>query len=184
MHFSVDFVRCKDHSILSQTDLSIWKSKKDTDFSCNLFYKDISGVSLKYVPENIYMGNVDPFTFWKNMTISRKFYPVLGNIDVLNSCQLFKLHIRSTKLVKNGWKMMYRSESPFTVGLYKNIKIKNRTDCSICLTSFTKKMIIANTCCKHSFCNDCLKSVLINTRIEAIPNCPNCRHPFSKKEIY
>jgi hypothetical protein len=183
MHFSIDFVRCKDNSITSQTDITVWKSKKDTDFSCNLFYKDYSGIHIKYVPDNIYFGNLDPFTFLKKMTVCRKFYPVVGDIDILESCQLFKYHARGTKLVKNGWKMMYIPESPFTIGLYRNIKLKDRTDCSLCLNTFTKKTIIVNTICKHSFCGVCFKALLLNTDFVAIPSCPNCRHPLSKREI-
>ena len=182
MHFSIDFVRCKDHFFQGETTLANWRCKEDTDFSCNLFYKDISGIHLRYVPKNIYIGNVDPFTFWKNMTISRKFYPVLGNIDVLNNSQLFKLRSRSTKFVKNGWKMMYIPESPFTIGLYRNIKLKDRSECSVCLTNFKNKSIIANTSCKHSFCNDCIQSVMLHTRVDSVPCCPNCRTCFSKNQ--
>jgi hypothetical protein len=178
MYVSIDFVSCK------HCDIDSWKSKKDTDFSCNLFYKDAMGIHLKYVPDNnIYIGNIDPFTFWKNMTISRKFYPVLGNIDNLNEAQLIKFHIRSTKLVKNGWKMMYLNKSPFTIGIYKNIKIKNRTECSVCISLFKKNDIITNTICKHSFCNECFYNIFLYTKNGCIPSCPNCRSCFSKKKI-
>ena len=148
-----------------------------------MFYKDYSGIHIKYIPDNIYFGNIDPFTFLKKMTLCRKFYPVVGDMDILDSCQLFKYHARGTKLVKNGWQMMYIPESPFTIGLYRNIKIRNRTDCSLCLNTFTNKTIIVNTSSKHSFCGLCFKALLLITDFVAIPSCPNCRHPLSNREF-
>ena len=183
MHFSIDLVKFKNYDVPGQTTIHNWKAERDTDFSCNLFYKDHSGIHLRYVPDNIYIGNVDPFTFWKNMTISRKFYPVLGNIDNLNSAKIFRLHHRSTKFVRNGWKMMYCEHSPFTIGYYRNIKLKNRPECAVCISSFKKNTIITNTICKHSFCSDCFQSVLLHTNIDIIPSCPTCRCKLSKNDI-
>jgi len=173
MHISVDLVE-------SSVNRCEWEDTEDTDFSCNLFFKDLHGLHLKYNPPCLKEEslNIDPFTFWRNITLQKKFYPVMGGFDSLTLTQLRKLHSRATKLVENDWKMYFTEYTPFTVGIYKTIKIKGINDCSICLNDFNNDSIIVNTICKHSFCNDCFQKVLDFSDHCIETKCPNCRKSF------
>ena len=171
MKFHIDFVKCKS--------FNLWKEIYDCDFSCNLFYKNSSGIGLRYSPVYTgYTGQIDDFTYWKNATINKKFYIVLNKI-LITGPKGIKLHSRASKLVNNGWKMYNTLGAPFNIGLFKNIKIKDRSECSVCLTDFTSDKIIVNTLCKHSFCNECFQKVLEHSGNEC-SKCPNCRKVICK----
>jgi len=161
MHISID--------VVFQKSKSIWEKTKDIDFSCNLFYRDNKSIGLRYVP-SIDTNDSDAFTFWKTMTMKRKFYIVMDNLNSLNNDQVQKLLVRANKLVDKKWKMYYTENNPFTLGLYQMIKLKNQTQCSVCLNEFEADSLIVNTRCKHSFCNDCFQKVLRHSN-----KCPNCR---------
>ena len=63
---------------------------------------------------------------------------------------------------------------PFTTGIYRNIKLNYRNECSICLMEFEEDTLITNTRCKHSFCNECFSKLLKMIGDEHI-KCPMCR---------
>ena len=170
MQFGIDLVKCNG-------DEDSWKRTYDCDFSCNLFYLDNTGVKLRYVPKiGLKLNNIDPFTFYKNITIDKRFYIVTNNFH--KSTQALRLHKRATKLINNGWKMYYHTRSPFYIGTYKNIKLVHRTVCPICLDDFSDITLITNTKCKHSFCNGCLVLLLQNS--QKCPECPTCRNKFCR----
>ena len=117
MKIHIDFVKCKS--------FNIWKETYDCDFSCNLFYKNSSGIGLRYPPVYTeYQGQIDDFTFWKNKTIDKKFYIVMAKIMIVG-LKALKLHSRASKLVGNGWEMYSTLGAPFNIGLFKNIEYKD-----------------------------------------------------------
>jgi len=148
----------------------LWKTVPDIDFSCNLFYRDQTSIGLRYIPDIKIDMDCTPFTFWKNTTINKKFYLVMGNMETLRNDQVQKLLSRADKLISKNWKMYYTDKNPFTLGFYKMIQLKNNTQCSICLNEFDDSSLIVNTRCKHSFCKECYQKVLEHSN-----SCPNCR---------
>jgi hypothetical protein len=165
MIFSIDFVKCNGTQ-------EIWKSTFDCDFSCNLFYLDSSGVKIRYlpksVPKNLLNGD-DAFTLYRNLTLKKIFFIVTKNTK--KTGQQLRLYKRASSLINDNWKMYSHSKSPFCIGTYKNIKLNDRTTCSICLEDFTDSKLICNTRCKHSFCSACYYNLLL----QKVKLCPCCR---------
>jgi len=112
-------------------------------------------------------NEVDPFTFWKKMTLKKVFHFVM---EIKSYLQVFKLLDRANKLASKNWTMGYDHKNPFTIGLYKDLKVNESSDCSICLNEFSDHSHIVNTSCKHSFCNECFRKLLVHSN-----KCPNCR---------
>jgi hypothetical protein len=164
MHISID--------VVMQKSQALWEESHDIDFSCNLFYRDRKSLGLRYLPD-IDTNETDPFTFVKNMTLEKKFIFVMETFDdeTHSNDVVQKLLSRANKLIEKNWEMYYSEKCPFNLGTYDMIKIKDKTQCSVCISDFENESLIVNTCCKHSFCKGCFEKNLQHSG-----SCPNCRH--------
>lgn len=173
MQFNVDFVKCDNQEY--------WKDSKEVDFSCNLFYLDKDGLGIRYNPGiNIISRLVDPFTYFRKMTIERKFILVSENVQYKK--QILKVHARALKLIKAGWKMHRHITSQFVVGTFKQIGIPDRETCPVCIEDFIGSDFITITKCGHAFCNTCFTNHIKHDSDNKIcPKCPVCRDTYSKR---
>jgi len=172
--WNIKFVKSKGNFIK-------WLNVLDCDFSCNLFYLSSNGIGIRHDPKLKFRlpGPTDVFTFYRNMTLSKRFY--ITTDYCITAKQISIIHLHAEELISKGWKMHNHSESTFYMGIYKDVMIEHRETCPICLEDFNKTSLIVNTKCKHSYCNDCFKNSL--TMIRNFNNCPECSMCRSKYSL-
>ena len=149
-----------------------WLNTMDSDFSCNLFYLSTNGITMRYDPKLKFRlpGPTDFFSFYWNMTLRQRFY--ITTEYCTSVIQLKIILYRAEKLINKGWKMYNHYNSPFYIGIYKEISIEERETCPICLEKFKNKDLIVNTKCRHSYCKDCFLNTL--NMVKNNNNCPEC----------
>lgn len=163
----LDFVFC-----INDVGYKNWKNAGDCDFTCNLFTITEHGLDVRFNSNYLIQDEGSfPFLFYHNLTKNKKFY--LSTRYIKNVSCLIKLKERATKLISEGWEMVYNPRTMFTIGLYSKLGNPEKNTCSICLEDYTQDTMLYKTKCRHTFCINCIGNFL-NVSV-SLPNCPCCR---------